>query len=97
MAENDEKAMAQKKLEFTQQEYWRVNNGKQRYLRCPYCVRNMEGKSALFRRNFMGCPRFCCDTFGRALKAILDRQDEVDKAWNAAQFAKNVMGNGHVN
>lgn len=83
----DEKKAAQEKLEFMQREYWRVNNGKQRYLRCPYCVTSI-GNTKLMHRNFVNCPQFCCPTFARALKAILDRQDEVDKA---AQAARNIV------
>jgi hypothetical protein len=84
MTETDEKAAAQHKLTFLQQEYWRVNNGKQRYLRCPYCA-SEQGKVKVYHRNFFGAPQFCCPTFARALKAILDRQDEVDKAAQAAR------------
>jgi len=83
---NDLKAASQKKLEFMQAEYWRVRNGKQRYLRCPYCK-----AGEVMRRNFYGAPKFCCDTFARALKAILDRQDEVDKAAAAARTIVRVM------
>ncbi len=83
----DEKAEAQRKLNFVQQEYWRLRNGKQRYIRCPYCATE-QGGVKLMHRNFRDCPKFCCLTFGRVLKAILDRQDEVDKA---AAAARNIV------
>jgi hypothetical protein len=79
-------AASRKKLLFMQSEYWRVRNGKQRFLRCPYCA-----TGNIKRRNFFGAPKFCCDTFARALKAILDRQDEVDRAAEAARRACALM------
>ena len=80
---------AEKKLEHMEREYWRVNNGKQRFIRCPYCVPEFDLKE--MHRNFIGAPRFCCPTFARALKAILDRQDEIDKAAKSAQFISKIM------
>lgn len=80
---DDPKKAAEMKMEHMQREYWRVRNGKQRFIRCPYCCESGDLKEMY--RNFHGAPQFCCPTFARALKAILDRQDEVDKAWKAAQ------------
>jgi hypothetical protein len=89
---NEIDRQSKQKLDHLQQEYWRVRNGKQRFMRCPYCVRG-----TVMRRNFYGSPKFCCDTFAHALKAILDRQDEVNRAMQAAAFTTKVMGNGHIN
>jgi hypothetical protein len=82
------KAESNMKLDFMQREYWRCRNGKQRYIRCPFCS---PLKQQLKRRNFIGAPQFCCDLFAKALKAILDRQDEVDKAANATRRACHLM------
>lgn len=79
----DDKQAAQQKLEHLEREYWRVRNGKQRYLRCPYCTPTGDLKEMF--RNFPGAPQFCCSTFARAFKAILDRQDQVDTAYAAAK------------
>ncbi len=72
-----QKALAN--LEFLQREYWRVRNNAQRYMRCPYCTEDKR------MRNFPGSLKLCCVMFAKALKAILDRQDEVDRAQNAAK------------
>lgn len=88
MSEEQDKKDAALKLEWMQREYWRLNNGKQRYMRCPYCS---PLDSKVKRRNYFGAPKFCCDFFGKALKAILDRQDEVDKGMNAARNIQRIM------
>lgn len=84
------KAKSQRKLEFLQREYWRLRNGKQRYMRCPYCTSNQR------RRNFPG--QGCCALFLKGFKVILDRQAEVDLAMKVIQSEtlKGIM-NGYVN
>lgn len=82
---SDEKKAARDKITFLEREYWRVRNGKQRYMRCPYCS-PFENLKEL-NRNFPNAPCFCCPVFAKAFKAILDRQDEVNKAQIAAQRA----------
>ena len=91
-----ERKEAAAKLDFMQREYWRVNNQKQRYMRCPYCSPFDPKKLTLLRRNYYGSPTFCCWMFAKALKAILDRQDEVDKAANAARRACALINTAHV-
>ena len=68
-----EEAIAIKRLEFVQREYWRLRNGKQRFMRCPYCTEKAR------MRNFPGSARFCCEFFAKAFAAILDRQEKVDQ------------------
>lgn len=80
------------KMEFLQREYWRLRNEKQRFMRCPFCT-SLETKFK--RRNFYGAPQFCCETFAKALKAILDRQEEIDRAANAARRACALMNAAH--
>jgi hypothetical protein len=84
---SDEETAARRKMEFVQSEYWRFQNGKQRYMRCPYCVPPTESSKNMFRHNYYG-NNFCCFTFAKAIKAVLDRQDEVDKA---AEAARNII------
>lgn len=76
------------KLEFMMREYWRLRNDKARYMRCPYCTPNMVLRD--MKHNWPG-RSFCCFTFGKALKAILDRQDQVDVAYKAAQTATKLI------
>jgi hypothetical protein len=84
-AEISDKQKAQQNLEFLQKEYWRLRNNTQRYMRCPYCTEDHR------MRNFPGSPQFCCKMFAKAFKAILDRQEEIDKAWAGAQVMKSAM------
>ena len=78
------RAESRKKLDFVQAEYWKCRNGKQGYIRCPFCS---PVKQNLKRRNYIGSKGFCCHTFAKAFKAILERQAEVDKAAKQAQIA----------
>lgn len=80
------------KISWMEREYWRLRNGKQRYMRCPFCA---PLKQTLKRRNFYGAPSFCCPLFAKALKAILDRQEEVDRAAEAARRACALMNTAH--
>lgn len=73
-------ATAKKNMNFCEKEYWRVRNGKSRFMRCPYCA-----TPPFYRRNFVNGKKVCCALFAKAFEAILDRQDEVDKAQAAAQ------------
>ena len=82
--------IAQKRLEFLQAEYWRLRNGKQRYMRCPYCETQEN-----MRRNFPHQDKMCCRMFAKALSAILDRQDEVDKALFAVKVMNMAGGTIH--
>jgi hypothetical protein len=78
----DEKTQATKRLEFLQREYWRLRNGKQRFMRCPYCTEKAT------KRNFPHMPRLCCPMFAKAFKAILDRQEKVNEGMQLAAQAK---------
>lgn len=83
----DEKA--RKSLDFMQREYWRIRNGKQRFMRCPFCAteRILNGKETMpfYRKNFIDGKKVCCALFARAFEAILDRQEEIDRAASAAR------------
>lgn len=60
---------ARRKMDLMQAEYWRMRNGKQVFMRCPYCgLINLEDQE------------ICCNLFAKAFGAILDRQKEVDIA-----------------
>lgn len=63
------------KMAFVEAEYWRMRNGRQSYMRCPYCANGRHGR----RRNFEDKP-LCCGTFAKAFGAILERQNQVDIA-----------------
>jgi hypothetical protein len=76
---------ARVKLDFLQQEYWRVRNGKKQHVRCPYCLAMV----------YPGDDPLCCDLFAKGLKAILDRQDEVDKGMQMASQVQRML-NGYV-
>jgi hypothetical protein len=76
-------AASKRKMEMMQQEYWRLRNEKQPYMRCPYC-------DAL---NFEDNP-LCCGLFTKAFRAILERQAQVDVA---AQMVRNCAKVGLVN
>lgn len=72
-----------RKMQMMEQEYWRFRNGKQLYMKCPYCKGlNFEGDT------------MCCALFIKALRAIFKRQEEVDEA---AQHIRNLNGVGLVN
>ena len=80
---------ARENVTFLEREYWRVRNGKQRFMRCPYCAneRSLNGEKVtpFYRRNFIDGKKLCCALFARAFEAILDRQDEIDRAASAAR------------
>lgn len=69
------KIKSKAKLDYLQTEYWRMRNGKQDYMRCPYCVPGRHGR----RRNHEG-RNLCCSLFAKAFGAILERQNQVDIA-----------------
>ena|SRR5271170_7801706 len=73
-------ANSRRKMDYLQAEYWRVRNGKQDYMRCPYCVKGRHGR----RKNFVDSA-MCCVLFARAFGAILERQNAVDVAQRHAQ------------
>lgn len=83
------RAIAKRKLAYIEQEYWRVRNGKQDYLRCPYCVKGRHGH----RRNHID-GNVCCSMFAKAFGAILERQNQVDIA---ASHVRNLHKVGMVN
>lgn len=91
-AEVDDKAQAQRRLEFLQREYWRLRNRKQRFMRCPYCTEKGTHKNYPQRG-------ICCPMFAQAFKAILDRQEKVDEAQQMAAEAAmdRPMVEGYVN
>lgn len=79
-------------LEFVQREYWRLRNGKSRFMRCPYCTNDAR------RKNWLNSREMCCYLFANAFEAILDRQDEVDKGLAMAdQVGRMLKANGYVN
>lgn len=69
------RANSRLKMQFMEQEYWRLRNGKQEYMRCPYCVKGRHGR----RKNFID-GAMCCVLFAKAFGAILERQVKVDEA-----------------
>jgi len=79
------KRQSELKMEFLQREYWRVHQKKQDYMRCPYCL----------SENPIGIDPMCCPLFAKALKAILDRQEEVNRGLGWAQHAQRML-NGFV-
>lgn len=70
---------SKRKMELMQQEYWRLRNDKQPYMRCPYCE----------KPNFEDDP-LCCKLFARAFEAIIDRQAQVDVAAQAVRDCNKV-------
>jgi len=82
------RAASQRKMQFMEVEYWRLRNGRQNYMRCPYCATGRHGR----RRNFVD-QSFCCVLFTKAFGAILDRQNQVDIA---ASHVKNLHHVGLV-
>jgi hypothetical protein len=81
-------ANSRRKLDYLQAEYWRLRNGKQDYMRCPYCVKGRHGR----RRNFVDGP-ICCVLFAKAFGAILERQNQVDIA---QKHASNIIRLGQM-
>jgi hypothetical protein len=79
---------SKRKMQFMEQEYWRVRNGRQEYMRCPYCAKGRHGR----RRNFTDKP-MCCTLFAKAFGAILERQNQVDVA---ASHVRNIHQVGLV-
>ena len=73
------------KLESVQQEYWRLRNQKKEYMRCPYCKDT----------NYPGDDPLCCELFAKAFKAVLDRQEEVDKGLAMAGQVQRMLS-GYV-
>src|SRR5271170_8224703 len=76
-------ANSRRKVSFLEQEYWRLRNGKQCYMRCPYCVKGRHGR----RKNFVD-GAMCCVLFAKAFGAILERQNAVDVA---QRHASNIL------
>lgn len=76
-------ANSRRKLDYLQAEYWRLRNGKQEYMRCPYCVKGRHGR----RKNFVD-GAMCCVLFAKAFGSILERQNAVDVA---QKHASNIV------
>lgn len=57
------------KLDFVQQQYWKLRNDKQDHMMCPYCLKENREDEEL-----------CCEMFNKAFAAILERQNQVDVA-----------------
>lgn len=71
---------ARRCIEHMQAEYWRLRNGKTLSMVCPYCqVENWPDET------------ICCEMFGKAFLAIMERQDEVDKGVAGAHILKSMM------
>ena len=81
-------AGSKRKITFMEKEYWKMRNGEQDYMRCPFCVSHGE-----HRINVLDRP-MCCPLFAKAFGAILDRQAEVDMA---ASHVRNLHRVGLVN
>jgi len=79
---------SKRKMMFMEAEYWRLRNGRQDYMRCPYCVKGRHGR----RRNHVDRP-LCCAMFAKAFGAILERQNQVDIA---AAHVRNLHSIGLV-
>jgi len=88
-------AESKRKITFMEREYWRLRNGEQDYMRCPYCaIPSSDGKrDREYRINLVDRP-FCCALFAKMFAAILDRQIEVD---TAASHVRNLHKVGLVN
>lgn len=69
------RANSMRKMSYVESEYWRMRNGKQEYMRCPYCAVGRHGR----RLNYEG-RSVCCSLFAKAFGAILERQIQVDVA-----------------
>lgn len=78
-----------RKMSFMEAEYWRLRNGKQAYMRCPYCAKGRHGR----KRNYEG-KTVCCSLFAKAFGAILERQSQIDVA---ASHVRNLHKVGLVN
>lgn len=81
-------AASKRKMDYVQVEYWRMRNGKQGYIRCPFCVKGKHGR----RKNFID-GAMCCVLFAKAFGAILDRQNKVDEA---QMHAANIVRLGQM-
>lgn len=79
---------ARRKMNFMEVEYWRIRNGKSKYMRCPYCRAGQ-----VYRRNFIDGKTVCCALFAKAFEAIMDRQYQVDIA---AQHARTIHTLGQM-
>jgi hypothetical protein len=88
-------AESKRKIQFMEREYWKLRNGEQEYMRCPFCAipSTSDGREREFRINIMDQP-LCCPLFAKAFAAILDRQAQVD---TAAQMVRNCAKVGLVN
>ena len=85
---------SKRKITFMEREYWKLRNGEQEYMRCPFCAPiSPFTREREFRINVMDQP-ICCSTFAKAFAAILDRQAEVD---SAAAHVRNCHRVGLVN
>lgn len=80
---------SKRKMSFLEAEYWRMRNGRQDYMRCPYCSKGRHGR----KRNHEDKP-VCCLMFAKAFGAILERQLQVDIA---ASHVRNLNKMGLVN
>ena len=74
---------SEQKLEFVLREYWRLRNGKARFMRCPYCSAGSCSAGScsagnMMRKNWPNGKSLCCALFAKAFKAILDRQDRIE-------------------
>ena len=88
-------AESKRKITFMEREYWKLRNGEQEYMRCPYCAiaSTSDKREREFRINYVGQP-MCCPLFAKMFGAILDRQIEVDAA---AGHVRNCHKVGLVN
>lgn len=57
------------KIQFVEQQYWKMRNDKQDHMLCPYCLKENRENEEL-----------CCKMFSKAFSAILERQNQVDIA-----------------
>ena len=76
-------SIARRKMQMMEREYWRVRNDKAKSMDCPYC----GGKSVVDGKTV------CCFMFAKALEAVLDRQEEIDKA---AKHARTIHTLGQM-
>jgi hypothetical protein len=76
-------SIARRKMQAMEREYWRVRNDKAKAMDCPYC----SGKSVV------DGTAVCCSMFAKALEAILDRQEEINKA---AKHARTIHTLGQM-
>ena len=70
---------SKRKIQAMEREYWAMRNEKQDHMACPYCTGiNVVDQTV------------CCRMFAKALKAIMERQYQIDVAAEAARSCHKI-------